>query len=184
MDTAHLIKEARQGSAAAQKFLFENWQKKMMLICMRYLKNEQDAEEALLDGFYKFFTSLYQFTYQNEAALHGWLKKIMVTACLMQLRKKNAFAIVSEYDAANVPLPEDALNMLNTKEILHLIVQLPIGYRTVFNLYMIEGFSHKEIAQLLQIEEGTSKSQLSKAKLLLQKNLTHYTNQYAKQQSK
>lgn len=184
MDTAQLLKEARQGSAAAQKCLFDIWSGKMLLVCLRYLKNEQDAEEVLLDGFYKFFKNLHGFTYNGDAALHGWLKKIMVNECLMQLRKKNSFTIVTESSAEDIPLQEEALNNLSAKEILGLIVQLPVGYRTVFNLHVIEGMEHKEIAVLLGIAEGTSKSQLSKAKLLLQKNLAQYGTGYAKQQSR
>lgn len=183
MDTAQLLKEARQGSAAAQKCLWDRWAKKMLLVCLRYLKNEQDAEEALLDGFYKFFKSLDGFTYNGDAALHGWLKKIMVNECLMQLRKKHVFTIVTEAAAEDIPMPEAALNNLSAKEILALIVQLPVGYRTVFNLHVMEGMEHKEIAALLGIATGTSKSQLSKAKILLQKNLAQYATGYTKQQS-
>lgn len=179
-----MLKEAKQGSAAAQKCLWDMWAKKMLLVCLRYLKNEQDAEEALLDGFYKFFKNLPAFTYNGDAALHGWLKKIMVNECLMQLRRKNAFSMVTETAAEDIPLPEEALNNLSAKEILALIMQLPVGYRTVFNLYVIEGMEHKEIATLLGIAEGTSKSQLSKAKILLQKNLATYATGYAKQQAK
>jgi RNA polymerase sigma-70 factor (ECF subfamily) len=184
MDTAQLLKEAKQGSAAAQKCLFDMWSSKMMLVCLRYLKNGQDAEEALSDGFYKFFKNLHGFTYNGDAALHGWLKKIMVNECLMKLRKKNSFTIVTESSAEDIPLEEEALNKLSAKEILALIVQLPVGYRTVFNLYVMEGMEHKEIAQLLNIAEGTSKSQLSKAKILLQKNLAQHGTEYAKQKSR
>ncbi len=102
----------------------------------------------------------------------------------MQLRKKNVFSIVTESDAEDIPMPEEALNNLSAKEIQALIVQLPVGYRTVFNLHVIEGLEHKEIAALLGIAEGTSKSQLSKAKILLQKNLATYATGYAKQRSK
>lgn len=184
MDTGQLLKEAKQGSAAAQKCLFDMWSGKMMLVCLRYLKNGQDAEEVLLDGFFKFFKNLHGFTSQGDAALYGWLKKIMVNECLMQLRKKNVFAIVTESAAEDVTLEEEALNKLSAKEILALIVQLPVGYRTVFNLYVIEGMEHKEIASILGIAEGTSKSQLSKAKILLQKNLLQHGTGYGKQQSR
>jgi len=184
MDTAQLLKEAKQGSSAAQKCLFEDWGKKMLVVCLRYLKNEQDAEEAMLDGFYKFFKNLQGFVYSSDAALYNWLKKIMVNECLMQLRKKNVFTIVTEAAAEDIALEEDALDNLSAKEILSLIVQLPVGYRTVFNLYIMEGMEHQEIAGLLGIAEGTSKSQLSKAKLLLQKNLSQHGAGYAKQKSK
>ncbi len=171
MDVSELIKEARQGSAAAQKCLFDLFADKMILVCRRYVKSSEDAEELLLDGFYKFFKNLSSFNYQGEAGLYMWLKKIMINECLMLLRKKNVFTIVSESAAEDIPLEEEALNNMSAKEIFDLIVQLPVGYRTVFNLYVIEGMDHKEIAGLMGIAEGTSKSQLSKAKSLLQKNL-------------
>ena len=183
MDVSKLIKEAKNGSAAAQKCLFDLFADKMILVCRRYVKNSEDAEELLLDGFYKFFKNLSAFNYQNEAALFGWLKKIMINECLMLLRKKNVFNIVSESAAEDLPLEEEALNNLSAKEIFDLIVNLPVGYRTVFNLYAIEGMDHKEISALLGIAEGTSKSQLSKAKALLQKNLLQNGTGYVKRKS-
>jgi RNA polymerase sigma factor (sigma-70 family) len=183
MDVSELIKEARQGSAASQKCLFDLLSDKMMLVCRRYLKSREDAEEALLDGFYKFFKNLSAFHYQGDSALHVWLKKIMINECLMMLRKKNVFTIVIESAAEDIPLEEEALNNLSAKEIFDLIVQLPVGYRTVFNLYVIEGMDHKEIAALMGIAEGTSKSQLSKAKSLLQKKLLQNGTAYVKRKS-
>jgi len=183
MDVHALIKEARQGSAAAQKCLFDLLGDRMMLVCRRYVKSPEDAEEVLLDGFYKFFTTLAHFDYKGEAALYSWLKRIMVNECLMLLRKKNVFTIVTETAAEEIALEEDALNNLSAKEIFELIIQLPVGYRTVFNLYVMEGVGHKEIAALMGISEGTSKSQLSKAKSLLQKNLLQYGIEYAKRKS-
>ena len=184
MDIAQLVKEAKQGSASAQKCLFDLLADRMMLLCRRYVKNAEDAEEVLLDGFYKFYKNMPAFQYQGEAALVAWLKKIMVNECLMLLRKKNVFTIVTESAAEEVPLQAEALDHLSAKEIFELIVQLPVGYRTVFNLFEIEGMDHKEIATLLGIAEGTSKSQLSKAKNLLQKNLLNNGTQYAKQKAR
>jgi len=184
MEIAELVKEAKQGSASAQKCLFDLLSDRMMLVCRRYLKSQEDAEEVLLDGFYKFFKNLPLFHFQGDAALTGWLKRIMINECLMLLRKKNVFTIVTESAAEDVPLEEEALNNLSAKEIFDLIVQLPVGYRTVFNLYAIEGMEHKEIAALLGIAEGTSKSQLSKAKILLQKNLLQNGSGYVKRKSR
>jgi len=171
MNTAILIKEAKQQSASAQKCLFDLYADKMLMTCRRYLKNREDAEEILLDGFYKFFKNIELFNYKNDAALHGWLKQIMVNECLMFLRKKNVFSIVTEAAAEEITVAENAFSNLSTAEIFNLIIQLPLGYRTVFNLFVIEGENHKTIATLLNINEGTSKSQLSKAKILLQKIL-------------
>ena len=183
MDTSELIKEAKQGSTAAQKYLFDEWAGRLLMVCRRYVKNPEDAEEIMLDGFYKFFKNLSSFTYQGEAALFAWMKKIMINECLMFLRKKNVFSIVSDSAAEDISLPEEALDNLSATEIFNLIVQLPVGYRTVFNLYEIEGMSHKEISELLSISEGTSKSQLSKSKVLLQKMLLKKGIEYVKRKS-
>ena len=184
MNISELIKEAKQGSTAAQKCLFYQLADKMLLLCRRYVKNREDAEEILLDGFYKFFKNLSSFSYQGDPALHAWLKKIMVNECLMFLRKKNVFGIVTETIAEEIPLEEEALNQLSAAEIFNMIVQLPVGYRTIFNLYTIEGLEHKEIGLLLGIAEGTSKSQLSKAKSLLQKMLLQRGTEYVKRKTK
>lgn len=171
MDTALLVKEVKQGSAAAQKLLFDAWASRMNILCRRYVKNPQDAEEILLDGFVKFFQNIASFHYKGDVEMNAWLKRIMINECLMFLRKKKIFKIVTETEATEIGLEEEALNNLSAAEIYDLIVQLPIGYRTVFNLYVIEGIDHKEIAALLSITESTSKSQLSRAKTLLQKML-------------
>ncbi len=183
METSELINEAKQGSVAAQKYLFDQWAEKMMLVCSRYVKSREDAEELMLDGFYKFFKKISSFTYQGDAGLYVWLKKIMINECLMFLRKKNVFNMVTEASVEEIPLQEEALNNLSAEEIFRLVIQLPVGYRTVFNLYVIEGMTHKEIARLLGISEGTSKSQFSKGKILLQKMLLQNDIEYAKRKS-
>lgn len=183
MNIPELIREAKQGSAAAQKYLFDQFADKMMLVCRRYVKSPEDAEEIMLDGFYKFFKNLSGFSYQGDAALYGWLKQIMVNECLMALRKKSVFTIVSESAAEELSLQEDVLNNLSAVEIFHLVVQLPVGYRTIFNLHVIEGLPHSEIAGLLEIAEGTSKSQLSKAKNLLKKMLLQNQTEYARRKT-
>jgi RNA polymerase sigma factor (sigma-70 family) len=184
MDISELTKEAKKGSAAAQKCLFDLLADKMMLVCRRYVKSHEDAEEIVLDGFFKFFKNLSSFNYQGEGSVYAWLKKIMVNECLMFLRRKHSFIITTEQEPGEIPLHDDALNNMSASEILKMILDLPVGYRTVFNLYVIEGMTHKEIGQLLNIAEGTSKSQLNKAKLLLQKNLVQKGNDYARQHSK
>ncbi|HYV54929.1 MAG TPA: RNA polymerase sigma factor [Chitinophagaceae bacterium] len=184
MNTSELVKEAKQGSTAAQKCLFDQFAEKMLLVCQRYVKSPEDAEELLLDGFYKFFTKISSFNYQGDAALYAWLKRIMINECLMFLRAKNVFTIVTEATAEEISLQEEALDNLSAEEIFKLIVQLPVGYRTVFNLYAIEGMNHGEIAEMLSISEGTSRSQFSKAKVLLQKLLLQNDIKYVKRKSK
>ena len=182
MTVAALISEIKQGSRAAQECLFVRLSGPMLAVCERYLKNRQDAEERMLDGFYKFFTSIHRFQYQNDETLYAWLKQIMVNECLMQLRKKHVLSVVPETALAETPATDDLLAGISAAEIYQLILQLPVGYRTVFNLYEVEGYEHKEIACLLGIAESTSKSQLSRAKSLLQKmifsnNRTTYEQQ-------
>ena len=183
MNIPELIREAKQGSAAAQRYLFDQFADKMIMVCRRYVKSYEDAEEIMLDGFYKFFKNLPDFNYQGDAALFAWLKRIMINECLMFLRKKSVFTIVSETAANELTLQEDALNNLSATEIFHLIVQLPVGYRTVFNLHVIEGMPHNEIAALLGIVEGTSKSQLSKAKSMLQKMILQNQSEYVRRKT-
>ena len=171
MDITILIKDAVKGNAAAQKCLFDRLADPMMAVCCRYVKGREDAEEILLDGFFKFFKNLPGFTYQGEAALYSWIRMIMIREYLMFLRKKNVFTMLAEVEAEDIPTESEILSQLSAAEIFNLIVQLPVGYRTVFNLHVIEGMEHKEIAKELGVAEGTSKSQLSKAKVLLQKML-------------
>jgi RNA polymerase sigma factor (sigma-70 family) len=184
MQVSTLIREAKHGSAAAQKCLFDLYASRMMLICRRYVKSVEDAEEVLLDGFFKIFRAISQFNYQGDEAFHGWVKQIIINECLMFLRKRSPFAVVAESDAEEVPFPAEVLDSMSASEILLLIIQLPVGYRTVFNLHAIEGFTHPEIAAMLGIQEGTSRSQLAKARQLLQKMILTKQPGYGSRQSK
>src|SRR5580704_13815451 len=189
MNIAEQLEDARSGNAAAQKFLFDQFADPMMALCCRYVKNRADAEELLLDGFYKFFSHLRDFRYHGEAALYAWIRTIMVRECLMFLRRRRAFAMLSTETAepaevaADIASGGEPLAGLSAAEILDLIIQLPVGYRTVFNLHVIEGMEHKEIAKALGISEGTSKSQLSKARVLLQKLLLQKGIHYVKRKT-
>lgn len=184
MNTAELVKEAKKGSASAQKCLFDLYADRLMMVCRRYVKSTEDAEEILLDGFYKFFRSIDRFKFESESGLFAFLKKIMVNECLMFLRKKSMFAIVSDTEADEIGMPDEIFSRMNAAEIFQQIIQLPPGYRTVFNLYMIEGYAHSEIAKMLGILESTSRSQLTKAKMLLQKMLLQNQPDYVCRKSK
>lgn len=183
MQIAELIKEAKYKSKAAEKCLFDMYAGRMLTLCRRYVKSPEDAEETMLNGFVKFFGALPNFKYESDAAVYSWIKRIMINECLMFLRRQQAFKIVSETEAENIAVDEDLLDRLSTKEIFELIVQMPVGYRTVFNLFVIEGMTHVEIAKELGITVGTSKSQLNKARQLLQKNIDK-GGYYAKQQQR
>ena len=165
------IEGCKKGDRISQKHLFDAYADNMLLLCMRYVRVVPDAEELMLNGFYKFLKSIDTFVYNGNGSVGAWMKKIMVNECLMFLRKRKALTIKDETYAEQVTINDDPLMKMHAAEILKSVVQLPTGYRTVFNLYAIEGYSHKEIAAELNITEGTSKSQLSKARVMLQKEL-------------
>lgn len=162
-----LIQLCLQGKQKAQRTLYEQYAVQMYRICWRYLRNEQDTEEVLANGFVKVFKNLEKVEYRDDRSFEAWIKRIMVNESLMHIRKRKNFTLISISDAPPVEdnLPTDS--NLATEDIYALILQLPDGYRTIFNLYAIEGYSHKEIAERLNISVNTSKSQLSKARALL-----------------
>ena len=147
----------------------------MLSVVKRYITNSAEAEDTLMEGFVKVFAKLDQ--YQGGGSFEGWIRKIMVNEALMSIRKnKNRYPVDIDvaYDEAH---PDETLMQLGVQEIESLIATLPTGYRTIFNLYAIEGYSHAEIALLLDISEGTSKSQLSRARAQLQNQLTALQNE-------
>jgi RNA polymerase sigma-70 factor (ECF subfamily) len=166
-----LIDACKNGNAFAQKRIYDHFVSRMFRLCKRYVTNQQDAEELLMNGFLKFFKSLDKFEYQEQNSLEVYLKRIMVNECLMFLRKTKAVQISTDSILELANETENVLHQLEAEELYQLVLSLPTGYRTVFNLYAIEGYSHAEIAQNLKISEGTSKSQLSKARALLQEKL-------------
>lgn len=178
MELAQLLKECKRGSVTAQKYFFDKYAVSMFLVCRRYVRTDEAAEEVMMTGFLKCFQALPRFEYVNEAATAGWVKTIMVNECLAHLRSTPFLAIALE-DAPEPAVEEDVLAHLGAEEIFKLITQLPVGYRTVFNLYEIEKASHKEIAAQLGITEGTSRSQLRKAKTLLQQLIITSNKDYA-----
>ncbi|MBC7534463.1 MAG: RNA polymerase sigma factor [Ferruginibacter sp.] len=184
MTLAAIITEAKNGSKTAHQLLFDRLSARSKLLCQRYIKSHEDAEEVMQDGFYKFFKGLVTFIYVSEAGVFCYVKRIMVNECLMKLRKTNSFNLATEPVAAEVPVGDSVLEKLASAEIYRMIIHLPAGYRTVFNLHAIEGYEHKEIAALLGISDNTSRSQFFKARGLLQKMLITNGNDYGKQGSK
>lgn len=168
-DELQLIKGCKDQDDQARKFIYMRYVEDMMLLCMRYITNKEDAREVLMDAFLKFFNSINDFEYRGEGSVKAWLKKITINYCLMFLRKNNiSFEQISDRDFYNeLPAAESIIDQLNVKEILKLIHALPPGCKTIFNLYVFEGRSHKEIATLLNVTEGTSKSQLHLARMIL-----------------
>lgn len=178
MTLLQLLNDSRRGDPAAQRRLYDRFATPMFLVCRRYLKTDAWAEEAVMGGFLKFFRSLDGFTYQSDEATAAWLRRIMVTECLMALRARDSFLVVAE-ELPDTGAGPDPLDRLGAEEIFTLITRLPTGYRTVFNLYEVEGYSHKEIAAALGISEATSRSQLHKAKQLLQQSFIQNNPEHA-----
>lgn len=140
----------------------------MLAICIRYVKNFEEAEEAMLTAFQKFFEKIDMFDYRGEGSESAYIKKMAINQCLMLLRKRNNLIYDNEFPEATIDNNEDAIDKMSAKEIFQMITELPDGCRTIFNLFAIEGKTHKEIAQLLNISEGTSKSQVNRARKILQ----------------
>lgn len=168
--TEQLIRQCVHNDRLAQRQLYELYAPNMLGVCLRYAKTREEAEEILQEGFLKVFTKINQFNY--EGSFEGWVRKIMVNTALEKLRSaKTLHPVISidtahHNDATNESL---ALPGLATKDLLKMIQQLTPMYRMVFNLYAFEGYKHREIAQLLGISEGTSKSNLSDARAILQR---------------
>jgi len=172
-----LIEACIRGDRAAQNQLYNEHKYKMMGVCLRYGKDRADAEDILQEGFFKVFCDLKQFS--GTGPLGAWIRRVMVNTALMHVRKNKNKLFPSvelekvEYMQAS---DEDLFSKFRMKALVQMIQQLPDGYRMVFNMYVIEGYSHKEIAKQLGISESTSKSQLSRAKMtlrqLLEKHLT------------
>ncbi len=139
----------------------------MFRLCYRYVRSQAEAEDLLTQGFLKVFDRIQDFRYRGPGSLAGWIRRIMVNESLMHLRQQK-FEFVSEDEAVQVVATERTDQALDAEALYALVRALPIGYRTVFNLHAIEGYSHKEIAEQLGISESTSRSQLAKARKMLQ----------------
>lgn len=168
-NTTELIKKAAKNSREAQHVLYELHAPKMLSVCRYYIRDLQKAEEVMLNGFFKAFTHLSSF--KNEGSFEGWLRRIMVREAISFLRQqKNVEFMVDEFEV-NYDVSDTINTELELAEIQRLIDDLPEGYKMVFVMYAIEGYKHQEIAELLKITEGTSKSQLFKARQILQQKL-------------
>ena len=162
-----LVKACQKGDPKAQRRIYEKYSPKMLGICFRYVHDEYEAEGIMIEGFVKVFEKI--TTFKLEGSFEGWIRRIMVNESLMYLRSNKKAQFETSYDQILYePEPEQFRTDLETQDLLKLIEKLPLGYRTVFNLYAIEGYSHAEIAKQLGITESTSKSQLSRARVILQ----------------
>ncbi|MGV3596359.1 MAG: RNA polymerase sigma factor [Bacteroidota bacterium] len=170
MTEEELIKGCIREDRTCQQKLYKTYAGKMLVVCLRYCRSRQEAEDILQDGFIRVFDNIKKFSFNGS--FEGWVRRIMINCALRNYRKssyqKEQIGIAEDYD-----IPEDTgvYDKLSEKELMVMINDLPEGYRMVFNLYAIEGYSHKEIADTLGINEGTSRSQLNKARKQLQKKL-------------
>lgn len=171
-----LIEDCIKGDRASQKVLYDRLAPRMYPLCIRYVGDRTLAEDILQDGFITLFTRL--DSYKGDGSFEGWARRIFVTTALMNLRKKDALKISDELETARGMKAETVSQMQNIgyKELMKLVMSLPTGFRTVFNMYAIEGYSHKEIAQMLGITETTSRTQFSRARAWLQTKIKEIEN--------
>jgi RNA polymerase sigma-70 factor (ECF subfamily) len=155
----------------AQRELYNRFSPKMLAVCYRFAHNREDAEDMLQESFIKVFSQIH--TFQNKGAFEGWIRRIIVHTCINHLKKNKRFnESVDIINASAIQVREESIpSIVQAKQIVECIRLLPIGYRTVLNLYAIEGYSHKEIAEMLDIEESTSRSQYTRAKQMLEEIL-------------
>lgn len=160
-----------RNNANAQEALYNRFSPRMLGVCYRFAKNREDAEDMLQEGFIKVFTQIHQ--YRNEGALEGWIRRIVVHTCINILKKNKKFSdSVDIANAQSIHIREEMIpSIMQAKQVVECIRSLPLGYKTVLNLYAIEGYSHKEIAAMLDIEESTSRSQYTRAKSMLEEIL-------------
>jgi RNA polymerase sigma-70 factor (ECF subfamily) len=167
---ADLIEGCLKQKQSAQNELYRRYSGVMLAVCIRYMGNKYDAEDMMVNGFIKVFEKVGQFG--GNGSFEGWMKRIMANECLNYLRREKNVrkeSDLQEYDFFDEQ--EDALDGISAQEVLEQIAALPDGYRTIFNLYALEGYSHKEIGEMLGIAEGTSKSQLNKARNILKNKI-------------
>ena len=174
MDEKQLIKACIINDSKAQRLLYEKYDARFFAVCKRYFTDIQQAEDALVKGFLKIFQNLENYSF--EGSFEGWMRRIMINECLMELRKNKIFHLNVDDYSSSISSNQEASQQIEEDDVMKLLDYLPEGCRLVFNLYVIEGYKHKEIAESLGITEGTSKSQLNLAKTKLKDMLSKNEN--------
>lgn len=164
-----LINGCLSGDRRSQKDMYDKYSAKMYAVCMRYMGNADDAQDILQDGFIKVFKNLDKF--RGEGSFEGWIRRIMANTAIEQLRKKKLNFSTSDKEEQLEYKAPGAVDNLSEKDLLKIVSELSPGYRTVFNMYVVEGYGHKDIGDILGISEGTSKSQLARARMILQQKV-------------
>ena len=177
-----LIKALGKADPKAQRQLYDKYASRMLGVCMRYVGDQMTAEDILVQGFMKVFEKIEQF--KSEGSFEGWIRRIMINEALGYLRQRKRLQEGALLEEAQGIADDNILadQALEAREMMQMIETLPTGYRTVFNLYAIEGYTHAEIAEMLEITESTSKSQLHRARALLQQLVTNWENEYKKKE--
>jgi RNA polymerase sigma factor (sigma-70 family) len=170
LESGKLIKKCIQNNRKAQHQLFELYSDRLYVVALRYLKNRFASEEVIGNAFLKIFQSLDRFRYEGEIKFEAWMRRIVINEALMEIRKMRQMPAFTDEFPEFISISDTGENIYYN-ELVNLIDRLPDGYHLVFKLYVIEGYSHAEIAELLLISEGTSKSQLHKARIQLQQLL-------------
>lgn len=168
MTEEYIIAGCLHNDPSAQRELYNRFSPKMLSVCYRFAQNREDAEDMLQEGFIKVFTQIH--TFQNKGAFEGWIRRIVVHTCINFLKKYKKFNESVDLEHAGfVYVKEETIpSIMHAKQVIECIRHLPMGYRTVLNLYAIEGYSHREISAMLDIEESTSRSQYTRAKSMLE----------------
>lgn len=178
-----LIKGCIEGNRRMQEELYSRFSSRMFAVCLRYAGNTEEAEDILQEGFIKIFKKLN--TFRSEGSFEGWIRRIFVNTAIEHFRRKRYLMPVTEKEENTIEGKYlSVLDDLAARDILALVGELSPGYRTVFNLYVVEGYTHKEIADMMGISEGTSKSQLSRAKVILQDMVKQYIDSEREARSK
>lgn len=172
MTDESLISGCIENDAAAQRELYNRYSPKMLSVCYRFAQSREDAEDMMQEGFIKVFTQIH--TFQNKGVFEGWVRRIIVHTCINFLKKYKKFnENIDIAFAGALSIKEETIpSLMQAKQIVECIRILPVGYRAVLNLYAIEGYTHKEIAEMLDIEESTSRSQYTRSKAMLETILT------------
>jgi len=178
MTEAELVRKCQKGNKQAQQVLFETYADRFYRLMFRYVRSQEDAEDLIMVAFVKIFKHIDSFVLHDRGGLEAWMRTIMVNEALMLLRKKHNLNLTESLNVLDPTHDLPAWQQLEPEDLYNMIVDLPPGYRTVFNLFVIEGYGHVEIAEMLGISENTSRSQLFKAKQLLKRKIEREGMQY------
>jgi RNA polymerase sigma-70 factor, ECF subfamily len=166
------IEKLKANDGEAQKLVFDTYGNMLFVIAKRYMGDTMVAEDMMVNAFMSIFKAVGKTRFEAIKPFEVWMRRIVINECLSELRRKKSFQMLPQELGEQVGVAPNVIDKMGSEEILDIVAELPTGYRTVFNLYEMEGYSHKEIAEQLNISEGTSKSQLSHAKRMLRTKIT------------